>query len=164
MSWLFSRTSPLAPTVLLGLLLQAVPIGCSSPRQGLVGDDWPWGPTEVEIHALSRFIQRDDEEILSVRAEFRDRDGDPTKFPGSVMIEVDPEGLPDEEEREFTFDLTDVKTNAEYWDHVTMMYRFTLKPDWDEPPLPSTPIRIRIKATWDGHPDLLDGITVRRGG
>ena len=99
-----------------------------------------------------------------MRVEFLDRDGDPTKFPGTLVIEVDPEGLPDEEERSFSFDLEDMQTNAEYWDHVTSMYRFKLTVDWSDPPLPSTPIRIRVEASVPNQPSLSDGITIRRGG
>lgn len=148
----------------LGFLIMLSFAGCDSSRRGLSVGTWPWGPSEVEIHALSRFLKHHDEELLSVRVEFRDQDGDPTKFPGTLVIEVDPEGLPDEEERTFSFDLSDLKVNAEYWDHVTLMYRFELRADWSEPPLPSTPIRVRVIATIQDQPSLTDGFTVRRGG
>lgn len=149
--------------VVLGIASTIGITSCDSPGRGLTGDDWPWGATALEIHGLSRFLHRDGEEILSVRVEFLDKDGDPTKFPGLLEIDVDPEGILDEEERTFRFDLSDLKVNAEYWDHVTSTYRFQLQPNWDEPPLPSTPIRVRAIATISGEGRLSDGVTVHRG-
>lgn len=160
----FPKIGHAVTTLLNGLLLACLVTGCGPTRSGLTGDNWPWGPTTLEIHGLSRFMEVDGEERLSLRIEFLDRDGDPVKFPGQLEIEVDPEGSFEEEERSFSFDLEDLKVNARYWDHVTSTYRFMLDMDWTEPPLPSTPIRVRAIANIPDQGTLANGITIFRGG
>ena len=136
--------------------------GCQKPQ--LYSGPWPWMPSEVELHGLSRFILSEDSEVLSLRVEFLDPDGDPTKFPGQVAFTIDPESAPDSEERRFSFDLSDLEVNERHWDRVTSTYRFKLEPDWEQPPLPSSRIRVRISATLEDGPPLQTGITLRRGG
>ena len=138
-------------------------VGCAPHEVNVATGAWPWVPVGIEVHGLSRFIVQDDEEILSLRVEFLDQDGDPTKYPGLIRIEVDPAGSDKDVERTFEFDLGDPEVNRENWDHVSSMYRFLLSLDWDEPPLASTAIRVRVFAALEGAPDLSGGITLRRG-
>ena len=146
------------------LLLSTIAhVGCAPREVSVATGAWPWVPVGLEVHGLSRFIVEKDEEILSLRVEFLDQDGDPTKYPGMVRIEVDPAGSDKNSERDFEFDLGDPEVNEENWDHVSSMYRFRLSLDWDEPPLASTAIRVRVSATLEGAPDLSGGMTLRRG-
>ena len=135
---------------------------CQKPQ--ISSGPWPWMPSGVELHGLSRFIVTEDEEVLSLRIEFLDPDGDPTKFPGELDITVNPEPALDSMKRRFTFDLSDLKVNERHWDRVTSTYRFKLDMTWEEPPLPNTLIRVQVKARSEGGPDFKAGITLRRGG
>lgn len=135
---------------------------CQKPQRTF--GSWPWAPSAVELHGLSRFIASEDAEILSLRVEFLDPDGDPTKFPGELVILITPDLAPDSEKRRFNFDLSDLEVNERYWDRVTSTYRFKLESSWEEPPLPSTPIRVQLKARLGDGPDLKAGMTLRRGG
>ena len=101
--------------------------------------------------------------MLSLRLEFIDVDGDPAKFPGSVTFEVDPETDLDETWT-FEYDLGVLDENAIHWDHVTSTYRFELEVEWEDPPLPDTPIRVRVNADSSETGQLQAGITVRRQG
>ena len=135
---------------------------CQKPQRYI--GSWPWVPNAVELHGLSRFMTTDDTEYLSLRVEFLDPDGDPTKFPGELVILITPDLAPDSEKRRFNFDLSDLEVNERYWDRVTSTYRFKLESSWEEPPLPSTPIRVQLKARLGDGPDLKAGMTLRRGG
>ena len=145
------------------LLLVSVQPGCGPREVSIATGAWPWVPTTMELHGLSRFMIQDGEEILSLRVEFLDQDGDPTKYPGLLRIEIDPAGPNKGEESDFEFDLSDPEVNQQHWDHVSSTYRFRLTPEWDEAPLASTAIRIRVISTLEGAPDLFSGITLRRG-
>jgi hypothetical protein len=147
---------------LFGLLMLAFQAGCLGPQRPVEGV-WPWVPTEVEFHRLSRFVNRDGVELLSLRVEFRDVDGDPVKFAGTVLFKIEPESTLKQDWR-FSFDLSNLKINAEHWDHVTSTYRFELKVGWDDPPLPDTGIRVQVSADSPETGLLEAGITVRRGG
>ena len=125
---------------------------------------WPWVPNAVELHGLSRFIATEDTEFLSLRVEFLDQNGDPTKFPGEVVILVTPEFASDSEKRRYNFDLSELEVNERYWDRVTSTYRFKLESSWEEPPLPTTPIRVQLEARLGDGQELDAGITLRRGG
>ena len=149
-------------TPLLGLVLLLSGCGGGVNRQVPEGV-WPWAPAEVKFHQLSRFLERDGVEILSLRIEFRDAEGDPVKFPGTVIIEVSPQNTLDESWT-FTFDLSDLKTNASFWDHVTSTYRIELEIDWDDPPLPNTEIMVRISADSPETGLLSNSISAWRGG
>ena len=128
------------------IVLLLLTAGCAPSINRRVPDGpWPWVPTEVSFHKLSRFIERDGVEQLSLRIEFHDAEGDPVKFPGQILIRVTPENTLDQSWT-YTYDLSDLQTNAEYWDHVTSTYRFELEIGWDDPPLPSNDIQIRISA------------------
>ena len=156
--------SALKRTCALALLLWGVlQIGCGPREVKIATGAWPWVPTSMNVHGLSRFMIQDDEEILSLRIEFLDQNGDPSKYPGTLRIEVDPAGSDEASEWEASFDLSDPEINQMYWDHVSSTYRFRLTPDWEEPPLPSTAIRIRVLANLEGAPELTGGITLRRG-
>ena len=159
---LIPRVFP-APSVLL-LILGSTALLTACQKPVLYKGSWPWMPSEVEIHGLSRFIISEDEELLSLRVQFLDPDGDPAKFPGQVRFTIDPESAPDSEERRFSFDLSDLKINEEHWDRVTSNYRFKLDPQWEAPPLPSSPILVRVVATLDNGPELRTAITLRRSG
>ena len=135
---------------------------CQKPLQ--YSGSWPWMPNAVELHGLSRFIATEDAEILSLRVEFLDQDGDPTKFPGEVVILITPDFASDSEKRRYNFDLSNLEINERYWDRVTSTYRFKIESSWEEPPLPSTPIRVQLKARLGEGPELKAGITLRRGG
>ena len=135
---------------------------CQKPLE--YSGSWPWVPNSVELHGLSRFIATEDSEVLSLRVEFLDMNGDSTKFPGEVVILVIPEFAPDSEKRRYNFDLSDLEVNERYWDRVTSTYRFKLESSWEEPPLPSTPIRVQLEARLADGQELNAGITLRRGG
>ena len=156
--------SGLKQVFMWSLLLLATLQVCCGPREVKIATGaWPWVPTSVELHGLSRFMVQNEEEILSLRVEFLDQDGDPAKYPGLVRIEIDPDGSNENVEIDFEFDLGDPDVNREHWDHVSSTYRFRLTPDWEEPPLASTAIRVRVIGTLEGAPDLSSGITLRRG-
>ena len=147
--------------VLLGAWVALGVAGCDPQPRGLSSSVWPWAPVAVEFHGLSRFVDRDGVEKLSLRLEFTDVDGDPVKFPGSVVFEVDPDTDLDET-WSFEFDLGQLETNAKHWDRVTSTYRFEVIVGWSDPPLPGTPIRIRVIAQSDETGSLEAGMTVRR--
>ena len=126
--------------------------------------NWPWMPTEVELHGLSRFILDSDQELLSLRVAFTDAEGDPTKFPGVVSFTVIPESTLDSQKRTFSFDLSESEVNQRHWDRVTMTYRFKIDAQWSQPPLPGTPIRVRVLATLPSGVVFSSGITLRREG
>lgn len=148
-----------------GLLLGAGTVlgspGCESRPRGVASNLWPWAPVAVEFHDLSRFVDRNGVELLSLRLEFRDVDGDPVKFPGMVTLEVDPE-IEIDETWTFEYDLGQLDINATHWDRVTSTYRFELEVGWTDPPLPGTPIRVRVEAESSETGRLEAGITVRR--
>lgn len=144
-------------------LVGGLQTGCGPREVKIATGAWPWVPTSMEVHGLSRFMVQDGEEILSLRVEFLDQDGDPSKYPGLLRIEIDPAGPNKSAESEASFDLSDPEVNQRYWDHVSSTYRFQLSPDWDEPPLPSTAIRVRVLAALEGAPELDSGVTLRRG-
>ena len=148
--------------VLAALWMLVLQAGCLNTPPRIQGA-WPWVPTDVEFHKLSRFVDRDGIELLSLRVEFRDVDGDPVKFSGTVLFKVEPESTLKDDWR-FSFDLSDLKTNAVHWDHVTSTYRFELDVGWDDPPLPETSIRVQISADSPETGLLEAGVTVRRGG
>ena len=155
-----------APKSILLLVLStfaSLQVSCGPREVSIATGAWPWVPTSMELHGLSRFMIQNEEEILSLRVEFLDQDGDPTKYPGSLRIEIDPAGPDEDAESKYEFDLSDPRVNKEHWDHVSSTYRFLLTPEWDEAPLASTAIRIRATATLEGAPDLDNGITLRRG-
>jgi hypothetical protein len=154
--------SKLVLTLVL-LLAAGFQAGCGPREVNIATGAWPWVPTTMELHGLSRFMIQDEEEILSLRVEFLDQDGDPAKYPGRLEVQIDPAGPDKDAESNFDFDLSDPEVNREYWDHVASTYRFRLTPEWDEPPLASTAIRIRVTATLEGAPTLSSGITLRRG-
>lgn len=149
---------------MLLLILGSTALLTACQKPVLYKGSWPWMPSVVELHGLSRFIISEDMELLSLRVEFLDPDGDPVKFPGQVRFTIDPESAPDSEKRRFSFDLSDLKVNEQYWDRVTSNYRFKLDTQWEEPPLPSSPILVRVVATVDNGPELRAALTLRRGG
>ena len=157
---IFASKFAVTLTLLLTALFQ---VSCGPREVSIATGAWPWVPTRMELHGLSRFMMQDGEEILSLRVEFIDQDGDPTKYPGRLEIQIDPAGPNKDAETDFDFDLSDPEVNREHWDHVASTYRFRLTPEWDEPPLASTAIRIRVTATLEGAPTLSSGITLRRG-
>ncbi len=157
MSWWIRSTW----IIVLGALGALGSVACESGPRGVSSTVWPWAPVGVEFHGLSRFVERNDVELLSLRLEFIDVDGDPVKFPGMVTFEVDPETEIDETWT-FEYDLSDLDENAVHWDRVTSTYRFELEVGWGDPPLPGTPIRVRVEAQSSETGGLKAGITVRR--
>ena len=130
----------------LALLLASLVTACGGAVNRKVPDGvWPWAPTEVALHKLSRFVERDGVEVLSLRIEFLDAEGDPVKFPGQLAIRVAPENSLNKS-WSYSFDLSDLGTNARFWDHVTSTYRIEIEVGWDDPPLPNNDIQIRVSA------------------
>ncbi len=154
---------PVGPILLLWAtaLLLANP-GCQNSV--VTNATWPWMPSQVELHGLSRFMLDADEELLSLRVLFTDGEGDPTKFPGLVTFTIIPESNLDSQKRTIEFNLADPEVNQLHWDRVTMTYRFKLDLEWSQPPLPGTPIRVRVLATLPGGAVFSSGITLRREG
>lgn len=158
---MFSRQSSFR-LALTGLLVLVFQTGCLGPQRPIEGV-WPWVPTEIEIHRLTRFIDRDGVELLSLRVEFLDADGDPVKFAGTVLFKIEPESTLRQDWR-FSYDLSNLKVNAVHWDHVTSTYRFEFEVGWDDPPLPETLIEVQISADSPETGLLEAHINIRRGG
>lgn len=149
-----------APRLALGMIVFCLS-ACEGGPEALPEGAWPYAPLRMVFHGLSRFVERDGEERLSLRVEFFDAEGHNTKFAGILDLVVDPEGTR-ELNRDFQFDLSKRRTNRAAWDHVTETYRFELDLDWSDPPLPATPIRVRGIARSADTPELRAGITLRR--
>ena len=153
-------------SIMLCLLLAGVSIfqtACGGATMRRVPEGtWPWLPVEVDFHRLSRFEDHDGREILSLRVEFSDAEGDPVKFAGTVIFRLVPDNTLNESWT-FSYDLSNLKTNAEHWGHVASMYEFGLEVGWDDPPLMNTPIRVKVSADSSSTGLLESGVTVRRG-
>ena len=155
------RTNATTFTSLL-LLAAMLLAGCDSTRRRVPEGVWPWLPVVVDFHRMSRVVDVDGVEVLSLHLEFVDADGDPVKFSGPVTFRIIPENTLNESWT-FGYDLSNLRTNADHWDHVTSMYEFDIEVGWDDPPLMHTPIRIRVSAQSPETGLLESGITVRRG-
>ena len=96
---------------------------------GKVDGGWPWRPTAVSVHELTR-ISRPDEDgrrSVEVRVEFLDRDLHPTKAYGRLIVSIN---RPGEEEPPWTIevDLECPDESRERYESVTGTYLLRVQP------------------------------------
>lgn len=119
--------------------------GCTANRDstplGAGAIDWPFRPSTVSIHPLSRADSDGADRSLLVMVEFQDQDGDPVKAIGRLLIEVSC-SVADPKNASFEFDLFDQATNRRLFDPVTQTYRLRLERPWNTPPSPGSTVSI----------------------
>lgn len=91
--------------------------------------DWPFWPTSMRIHPLTRVLNVDDRYIIEARVEFSDEYGSTTRCVGQLrllLVETanDREGQIIEE---WNNDLREVTANALHFDDITRTYLFRLE-------------------------------------
>ena len=126
-------------------LISGLP-GCDSIQgTGYIDGSWPWYPTDVSVHELTRISRADDEgrRFVEVRVEFRDRDGDPTKACGMLDISI---SRPGEQEEPWMIqeDLRDPQVSRSHWEGVTGTYLFSLEPTLSGL-VPGRRIRVKVE-------------------
>lgn len=103
------------------LLLAA---GCDSVQgTGKVEGGWPWRPSDMRVHELTRITRANDsgKRMVEVRVEFLDRDRDPTKAHGTLIVELTRVKEGDKPER-VVLDLADPEVSKKYYEKVTGTY------------------------------------------
>ena len=120
--------------------------------------DWPFRPSTVSIHPLTRADSDGADRSLLVMVEFRDQDGDPVKAIGRLAIEVRCAAA-DPTETSVEFDLLDQATNRSLFDPVTQTYRLRLDRPWTIPTAPGS--TVSIAATLEVSPEERISGTVR---
>jgi hypothetical protein len=135
------------PSALAALLCALLPTlaGCP-PKEapsplGAGSLDWPFRPSSVSIHPLTRADSSGAEQSLLVMVEFRDQDGDPVKAIGRLAIEVRCANAAPTDTT-FEFDLFDRATNRRLFDPVTQTYRLRLERPWTTTPGPGSTVSI----------------------
>lgn len=100
---------------------------------------WPYWPTTMEVHALSRLVMDSESGfvIVEARVEFRDRDGLPTRAVGTAWCRLhDINGqrsIGDKPGWEIRLD--DFNENVARYDPVVETYLFRLNTNWTEFPI-----------------------------
>ena len=127
----------------------SVSAGCDSVQgSGKVDGGWPWRPTDMQVHELTRITRADEDgqRSVEVRVECIDRDRDPTKAHGTLAIEITRVGEGDEPMR-VELDLADPEIASEHFESVTGTYVVRVRPD-----LPGLVPgrRIRVEAIYNG--------------
>ncbi len=105
----------------------------------IMGDDairWPYWPTRVRIHPLTRVV-RDEKtarKLIEARIEFFDRDGSPTRGFGELRIDLHdrPTSSLLGAQAKWEMDLRVLEFNNERYDDVTRTYLFPLEVDPDQ--------------------------------
>lgn len=127
------------------LVLAPVLWGCPAKRDasplGAGSIDWPFRPSSVSIHPLTRADSDGADRSLLAMVEFRDQDGDPVKAIGRLLIAVRCSAA-DPTDASFEFDLFDQATNRRLFDPVTQTYRVRLERPWITPPSPGSTVSI----------------------
>lgn len=116
-------------------LLVTIGLGGCPPRQeppapppaAAADVRWPYWPTAMRIHPLSRLLARADDAgpLIETRVEFTDRDGVTCRAIGEMQIELLP-SRSGGEPLAWTVDLTVPATNAMHFDVITRTYLFKL--------------------------------------
>jgi hypothetical protein len=91
---------------------------------------WPYWPTGMRIHPLTRLDQDDEEQfVVESRIEFTDRDGVTSRAHGEIFLDLLPDVALDEVRpmKQWHVDLRHLPTNATHFDPVTRTYLFKLK-------------------------------------
>ncbi|MCH2160607.1 MAG: hypothetical protein MK085_01905 [Phycisphaerales bacterium] len=135
---------------LLALFVAALVVPACETVQGSgkVDGGWPWRPTSLSVHELTRISRPDAEgrRFVEVRVEFLDRDLDPTKAYGRLSVAIKRLG---EEEPPWTIevDLERPDVSRERYESVTATYLLRLQPD-----LPGLVPgrRIQVKVRYEG--------------
>ncbi|MHC5001758.1 MAG: hypothetical protein ACYTJ0_01405 [Planctomycetota bacterium] len=120
------------PACLLVIALLIGTPGCrtaSSPAPSpTTGSEWPFWPTAMRIHPLTRLVTAGEAggPLVEVRVEFVDRDGITTRAFGEVQIELLPSARRPSEPLAWRVHLDDLATNAMHFDDITRTYLFKL--------------------------------------
>jgi hypothetical protein len=141
--------------------------GCAprsaTPAQGIHAV-WPFWPTQMRIHPLTRII-RDEERgalVLEARIEFTDREGSTSKAAGQLTLTLH-ESARDRRVSEpvqvWNQNLSDLNVNRRQYDEVTRKYLFRL--ELDESKLPQQP-DLRAYMLSDDGQELRASMTVSR--
>ena len=106
---------------------------------------WPFRPASMHIHPLTRFVREPGATggfLLEARIEFLDDWEDPTKSLGDLTLELSDRsgGRP---LLYGNLDLNDLARNAQQYDTITFTYVMRLRPEWENPPRPGDPIRLK---------------------
>ena len=146
----------------VGLVVAAlVGVGGCAPekeRRWVGGDDsrHPLSATELRVHPLTRFVQREGDagRALDLHFELLDTWGHSTKALGRIEVTLNLPGDRAEPLLRWTVDLTDPNENAEPYDKVTRAYRFLLT-EIPEPAVRAP--RLELDAVFE----MLDGTRLR---
>lgn len=89
---------------------------------------WPFWPTAMRFHPLTRVMLEPDRDelIIEARVEFSDDNGSTTKAFGELLLQLIEAGTVLEE---WTVNLADLPTNALRYDDITRTYLFRLEID-----------------------------------
>ncbi|MFG0252326.1 MAG: hypothetical protein ACF8NJ_05565 [Phycisphaerales bacterium JB038] len=137
------RTMQLLMLVLLGSLLGCAPSGEPAVAVGaeevlesptLRGSNWPFQPTRLRIHPLTRIGSDTDETtgqveyFIDLQVDLIDQFGHSTKGLGELRFELLSGGEAERSQRleVWRIDITDLEVNTLHYDWVTRMYRFNL--------------------------------------
>jgi hypothetical protein len=151
------------PWPLLILLIACGLAGCATPEGAdRVGVDpatgepvpWPYWPTTMRIHPLSRLVTDADSgrTVIEARIEFLDRDGQTTRACGQLRIDLydASANFPTQPVTTWEMDLRDLAINRQRYDDVTRTYLFPLDTELD--PLPRRPELRAYFLSADGRP------------
>ena len=107
--------------------------GHGSTRANAAG--WPFWPVKMRIHPLTRLLTQStgaaggeaDQWLVETRIEFTDRDGQPAKAVGQLVIQIhENPAAAQERVKSWNTDLRDLRMNREHYDDVTRTYLFRL--------------------------------------
>jgi len=157
--------------VIASTLGVTVPLACDSApssanggraANGATADGpprWPYWPTSMRVHPLSRVIRADAESpfgVLDLRLEASDADGIDGRAVGTITIELVARGRNAEPTRfEWTVDLADPAVNRRLFDTVTRTYHIRREFEWTASPAPGTMLQLNVTL------DTADGRTLR---
>jgi hypothetical protein len=102
----------------------------ATPEASIV--DWPYWPTSIRVHPLTRLAPRDEDPeklLIEARIELTDADGHSSRGCGQLQIRMFNLDAPDTEEPvpHWKLDLRDRAFNSERFDPVTQTYLFRLE-------------------------------------
>ena len=92
---------------------------------------WPFWPTTMRIHPLTRIVNADEGIILEARIEFSDAHGSTTRSVGQLRLLITDTAANQETilVEEWNNDLRDIDTNVLHFDDITRTYLFRLRLD-----------------------------------
>ncbi len=108
--------------------------------------DWPYWPTAMRIHPLTRFVRSADDQLpaIEARIEFTDRDDDITKALGVLTIrlyDLPPDGGFERVIEQWVVDLGELGENRIRFEDITRTYLALLK--FDREPRLGTRLELR---------------------